>query len=516
MPPPPPKSTSAEARALQRARDLPNARTATDIDSLRRSFLDQLQFAQGKDEHTATRLDHFFSLAYSVRDRLMQRWIETQQTYYEPDAKRVYYLSPSSCSAGRSRTTCINLGVVRRREGRARRDRASTSRTCSEQEPDAGLGNGGLGRLAACFLDSMATLGCPATATASATSSASSTRSIRDGWQVERADEWLRFGNPWEIARPEYAVPVALRRPRRARPRRRRASYRVRWVDARSTSSACRTTRPIAGYGTTRSTRCASGRRAPASEFDLGGLQRRRLRARGRGQERSARSSRRSSTRTTSRARPARSCGSSSSTSSSPARIARHRAALPQDAPRTFDDFADKVAIQLNDTHPAIAVAELMRVLVDEQGWRGTRPGRSPPRRFGYTNHTLLPEALETLAGGAVRAAAAAAPARSSTRSTAASCAQVHERAARTTTRASRRMSIIEEGPRASRCAWRTSPSSGSHAVNGVAALHTRAPQDATCFRDFARALARAVQQQDERRHAAALAAAVQPAAGRR
>src|SRR6266496_3444598 len=109
--PPPTKSTAAEARALERARDLPNTRTATDVDSLRRSFLDHLQFSQGKDEHSATALDRYFALAYSVRDRLMRRWIQTQQAYYRTDAKRVYYLSLEFLMGKALENNLINLGL---------------------------------------------------------------------------------------------------------------------------------------------------------------------------------------------------------------------------------------------------------------------------------------------------------------------------------------------------------------------------------------------------------------------
>src|SRR5689334_22390340 len=100
-----------EARALERARDLPNARTATDVDSLRRSFLDHLQFSQGKDEHTATELDRYFALAYSVRDRLMRRWIQTQQAYYKSDARRIYYLSLEFLMGKALENNLINLGI---------------------------------------------------------------------------------------------------------------------------------------------------------------------------------------------------------------------------------------------------------------------------------------------------------------------------------------------------------------------------------------------------------------------
>src|SRR6266498_3024208 len=176
-----------EARALERARDIPNARTADDVETLKRAFADHLQFAQGKDEHTATALDRYFAVAYAVRDRLMRRWIETQQAYYRNDAKRIYYLSLEFL---------MGLGL--------------DLSDLLAQEADAGLGNGGLGRLAACFLDSLATLQYPGYGYGIRYEFGIFDQEIRNGYQIERPEEWLRFGNAWEIPRPEYVVPVTF------------------------------------------------------------------------------------------------------------------------------------------------------------------------------------------------------------------------------------------------------------------------------------------------------------------
>src|SRR5574341_2381983 len=149
--------TSEEARALERARDLPNTRTATDVDTLRRSFADHLQYSQGKDEHSATALDRYLAVADAVRDRMTRRWIQTQQAYYRSDAKRVYYLSLEFLLGRALENNLINLGLYDNMKA-ALQDLGLELSELVEQEPDAGLGNGGLGRLAACFLDSMATL----------------------------------------------------------------------------------------------------------------------------------------------------------------------------------------------------------------------------------------------------------------------------------------------------------------------------------------------------------------------
>ena len=150
-----------EAKILERARELPSARTGMDTETLRRAFVDHLQYSQGKDEHSATALDRFLAMAYTVRDRMMHRWIQTQQSYYKADAKRVYYLSLEFLIGRLASSNLINLGMYEPMR-RALEDLGLDLSDLLEQEVDAGLGNGGLGRLAACYLDSMATLALPA------------------------------------------------------------------------------------------------------------------------------------------------------------------------------------------------------------------------------------------------------------------------------------------------------------------------------------------------------------------
>src|SRR5512133_590964 len=177
MPPPPRRGTTAraeEAKALERARHLPNARTASDVETLKRAFADHLQYSQGKDEHTATALDRYFAVAYAVRDRLTRRWIPTQQAYYKHDAKRVYYLSLEFLMGRALENNLLNLG-----------------------------------RLAACFLDSLATLGSPAYGYGIRYEFGIFDQEIRNGYQIERPEEWLRFGSAWEIPRFDACVPVA-------------------------------------------------------------------------------------------------------------------------------------------------------------------------------------------------------------------------------------------------------------------------------------------------------------------
>ena len=278
-----PDRQGEEARALERARDLPSIRTASDVDALRRAFADHLQFSIGKDEHSATALDRYHAVADAVRDRMMRHWLQTQQTYYRSDAKRVYYLSLEFLMGKALENNLLNLGLLDNMKAAL----ASLGLELSDllvQEPDAGLGNGGLGRLAACFLDSMATLALPAYGYGIRYEYGIFDQEIRDGWQVERPEEWLRFGNPWEIARPGEPGPGGLLRPHRAlrRPRRPRAG-------------ALGGPQARAGHGLRHPHRRLPQphREQPAAlagplarRVRPGRLQRRRLPGRGRGQER--------------------------------------------------------------------------------------------------------------------------------------------------------------------------------------------------------------------------------------
>ncbi len=465
---------NALERALERARELPNSRTATDVDSVRRAVADHLQFSQGKDEHTATAMDRYFAVAYAVRDRMMRRWVQTQQHYYRSDAKRVYYLSMEFLLGKALESNLINLGLL------------DTMREALDglglelddlypEEPDAGLGNGGLGRLAACFLDSMATLALPAYGYGIRYEFGIFDQEIRDGWQVERPEEWLRFGNPWEIPRPEHQLPVKFFG-RTERFVDARGRERVRWVDARQVLGMPYDT-PIAGFRNDTVNTLRLWRARASQEFDLGDFNR--------GDYLAAVEEKNVSENISKVLYP-----NDLTVMGKELRlqqqyffvacsihdiVERYLKERPD-----FEAFADKVAIQLNDTHPAIAIAELMRVLVDDHELPWERAWATCRATFGYTNHTLLPEALERwplelfgrvlprhleiilevnrrfleeVRGRGVDPAAVA------------------------------RMSLVEEGPvRQVRMAHLAVV--GSHSVNGVAALHTELLK-AELFRDF-------------------------------
>jgi starch phosphorylase len=453
-----------EARALERARDLPSVRTATDVEALRRSFADHLQYSQGKDEHSATDLDRYFAVADAVRDRMMRRWIQTQQAYYRSDAKRVYYLSLEFLMGKALENNLVNLGLL----DNMRAALAGLGLDLSDllgQEADAGLGNGGLGRLAACFLDSMATLALPAYGYGIRYEFGIFDQEIRDGWQVERPEEWLRFGNAWEIPRPEYQVPVHFYG-RTERANDGNGRMQVRWVDTRRVLGMPYDT-PIAGYrnGTVNTLRLWRAR--ASEEFDLTDFNA--------GDYLKAVEDKNLSENISKVLYP-----NDLTVMGKELRLQQQyffvacslhdivlRHLKTHDG---FDTFAGKVAIQLNDTHPAIAVPELLRVLVDEQGLEWDRAWGICRQVFGYTNHTLLPEALEKwpldLIGRVLPRHLEI-------------IYELNRRfleeirvEGRFDDAAVSRMSLIEEGtPKMVRMA--NLAVVGSHSVNGVAALHT-------------------------------------------
>jgi starch phosphorylase len=470
-----PDRQGEEARALERARDLPSIRTASDVDALRRAFADHLQFSIGKDEHSATALDRYQAVADAVRDRMMRHWLQTQQTYYRSDAKRVYYLSLEFLMGKALENNLLNLGLLDNMKAAL----ASLGLELSDlfvQEPDAGLGNGGLGRLAACFLDSMATLALPAYGYGIRYEYGIFDQEIRDGWQVERPEEWLRFGNQWEIPRSENQVPVAFfgRTERYPGPDGRE---RVRWVDSKRVLGMAYDT-PIAGFRNRTVNTLRLWRARSPAEFDLADFNA--------GDYLAAVEDKNVSENISKVLYP-----NDLTVMGKELRlqqqyffvacslhdiVTRHLKVHP-----SFDDFPDKVAIQLNDTHPAIAIAELMRILLDDHGIEWAKAWSICQSVFGYTNHTLLPEALEKWT---VDLLGRVLPRHLEI------IYEVNGRFleqvqgdARFDAAALERMSLIEEGmPKHVRMA--NLAVVGSHSVNGVAALHTELLEN-ELFRDF-------------------------------
>ena len=357
--------------------------------ALLHSFTNHLLYSLAKDQYSATARDRFMSLALTVRDRLIERWISTQQRYYKKDAKRIYYLSAEFLMGRALGNNLINLGLHDVAK-EAMKMMGLDLPDLLEQEVDAGLGNGGLGRLAACFLDSMATLDLPGYGYGIRYEFGMFEQDIKDGYQVEKPDEWLRFGNPWEMPRPEYAIPVRFGG--HVEEFLDNHKLNVRWTGGEEVVGMPYDT-PIAGYGNNTVNTLRLWRARASSEFDLhvfndGDYEKAVL-----DKNRSETISKvlyPSDVKMFGKQLRLRqqyffvACSLHDI-------IRRHLVAYP-----SLENFAEKVAIQLNDTHPAVAIPEVMRIFVDEHSMPWEKAWELTQNTFGYTNHTLLSEALET------------------------------------------------------------------------------------------------------------------------
>jgi len=356
---------------------------------LRRAFTDHVEFSRSRDLATSTAYDRYVALSLSVRDRLVQRWIQTQQTYQRRHAKQAYYLS-AEFLLGRALVANLQALGVHEAYRKVLHDLGINLDHLVELEPDAGLGNGGLGRLAACLLESTATLGLPCGGYGIRYEFGIFEQAIRDGYQVERADEWLRFGNPWEIERPEYTVTVSFGG-RTEQVNDGHGGFRVQWIPADQVHGVPYDT-PIAGFhtNTVNSLRLWAARAGQDFDFALFNS----------GDYVSAVQAKNASEVIAKVLYPNDNFEAGKElrlrqeyffvACSIHDIVRRHKHNHP-----SFDNFAEKVAIQLNDTHPAIGIAELMRVLIDEEGLTWNIAWKHTVAAFGYTNHTLLPEALE-------------------------------------------------------------------------------------------------------------------------
>ncbi|XP_072246557.1 glycogen phosphorylase, brain form [Leuresthes tenuis] len=363
-----------------------------DVAEIKRSFNRHLHFTLVKDRNVATPRDYYFALAHTVRDHLVGRWIRTQQYYYEKDPKRVYYLSLEFCMGRALQNTMINLGLQSACD-EAIYQLGLDIEELEEIEEDAGLGNGGLGRLAACFLDSMATLGLAAYGYGIRYEFGIFNQRISDGWQVEEADDWLRYGNPWEKARPEYMLPVHYNG------RVQKTEGGMKWTDTQVVLAMPYDT-PVPGYhNNTVNTMRLWSAKAPndfnLQNFNLGDYIEAVLD--------------RNLAENISRVlypndnffegkelRLKQEYFVVAATLQDIIRRFKSSKFGCRDPVRTsFDTFPEKVAIQLNDTHPALTIPELMRILVDIEQLDWDKAWDITCRTCAYTNHTVLPEALE-------------------------------------------------------------------------------------------------------------------------
>uniref|UniRef100_A0A8B9MRU7 Alpha-1,4 glucan phosphorylase n=1 Tax=Accipiter nisus TaxID=211598 RepID=A0A8B9MRU7_9AVES len=350
---------------------------AENVAELKRGFNRHLHFTLVKDRNVATPRDYYQALAHAVRDHLVGRWLRTQQYYYEKDPKRIYYLSLEFYMGRTLQNTMINLGLQNACD-EAIYQLGLDMEELEEIEEDAGLGNGGLGRLAACFLDSMATLGLAAYGYGIRYEYGIFNQKIRDGWQVEEADDWLRHGNPWEKARPEYMLPVHFYG------RVEHTAAGAKWVDTQVVLALPYDT-PVPGYmNNTVNTMRLWSARAPNDfnlrDFNVGDYIQAVLD--------------RNLAENISRVLYPNDNGWLK-TAEQPLSSGHCRDVLGvfQAARSAWMGIA--VAIQLNDTHPAMAIPELMRIFVDIEKLPWNKAWDITKQTFAYTNHTVLPEALE-------------------------------------------------------------------------------------------------------------------------
>jgi glycogen phosphorylase len=443
---------------------LEDDRTALSKEALKNAFLDDLFYMQGKFPALATKNDYYMALAYAVRDRMLQRWISTAAVYTKQASRTVAYLSAEFLMGPHLGNNLVNLDILERVR-QCVTELGLNFEDLLQQEEEPGLGNGGLGRLAACFIDSLATLEIPAVGYGIRYEFGIFHQEIVDGWQVEKTDKWLRFGNPWELPRPEWAVEVKFggsTEPYVDEQNR----LRVRWVPHRTVIGVPYDT-PILGYKTNTANTLRLWRSEAPESFDFAIFNS--------GDYYGAVNQKVASENLSKVLYP-----NDEQVRGKELRLEQQyffvscslqdmlRILRTQKIP--LDQFHVKFAVQLNDTHPAVAIPELMRLLVDDallpwdEAWNVTR------RTFAYTNHTLLPEALEHW------------PIEVFGRVLPRILQIVYEINARFLEEVRirylgdeariARMSIIDDsGPRSVRMAHLACI--GSHAINGVAALHS-------------------------------------------
>jgi len=451
-------------------------RVALSKDALKHAFIDNLFYIQGKFPALATKNDYYMALAYAVRDRIMQRWISTAAAYTKAGSRTVSYLSAEFLMGPHLGNNLINLGIYETART-AVAELGLDLEVLLAQEDEPGLGNGGLGRLAACFIDSLATLEVPALGYGIRYEFGIFQQEIVDGWQVEKTDKWLRWGNPWEIARPEWCVAVKFGGHTEVWYDE-HGRKRARWVPGRIVNGIPYDT-PILGYHVNTANTLRLWKAEAPESFDFGTFNR--------GDYYGAVHQKVGSENLTKVLYP-----NDEQVKGKELRLEQQYffvSASLQDMLRICkvqkippERFHEKFAIQLNDTHPSIAVAELMRLLIDDMAMDWERAWSITRQTFGYTNHTLLPEALERW------------PVSMFERLLPRLMEIIYEINARFLDEVRmaffgneeriRRLSLIDEsGERYVRMAHLASV--GSHAINGVAALHSELLKS-DVLRDFA------------------------------
>ncbi len=364
-------------------------RTELSVEALVQSFLDNLVFVQGRSTERATINDLYMALAHTVRDRLVERWIQTVKNYQSQDVRVVCYLSAEFLTGPHLANNLINLGIYDEAE-QAMRQLGLDLNLLIEQEEEPGLGNGGLGRLASCFMDSLATLDIPAIGYGIRYEYGIFDQQIRDGWQVESTDKWLRLGNPWALERFEDAIEVKMggHTERRTDAKGRQI---VVWVPQRVVRGVPHDT-PILGYRTNTANTMRLWAAQAVESFNFETFNH--------GDFFGAVADKVASENISKILYP-----NDEGVQGKQLRLAQqfffvscslqHIVKIHLAQQRPLTELHRKFAIQMNDTHPAIAVAELMRLLMDEHGLEWNAAWNVTQNTLSYTNHTLLPEALE-------------------------------------------------------------------------------------------------------------------------
>ena len=448
-----------------------------DVTHLERNIVHCLIYLLGKDPVESVSRDWFDALAHVVRDALVGQWMESMRSYYVNDSKRVYYLSMEFLM-GRTLGNAISNLRGTHHFSEALQNVGLSLEDLEAFEAEAGLGNGGLGRLAACFMDSLASLNMPGFGYGIRYEYGLFTQAIEKGWQVEHPDNWLRWGNPWEFPRTDVQYRVRFGgRVEISLDHLGKSHYH--WVDTDDVMAMAYDT-PIPGYGghTVNNLRLWSAK--ATMDFDLRyfneGNYIRAVEQKNRSENLSKVLYPDDSTLV---GRELRLKQEYFFVSASIQDLIHH---FLRDK-REIDELSDVVAIQLNDTHPAIAIPELMRILIDDMQLHWERAWGITRNCFSYTNHTLMPEALETwplaLLGRLL-------PRHLDI------IYEINQRFLETVTQQHpgdvdliRRVSLIDESDgkkvRMSHLAI-----VGSHKINGVAGLHSELMKT-TIFRDFAR-----------------------------
>ena len=449
---------------LPKVGSLKDQKTALSVEGLAQSFLDNLFFVQGRSLERATVNDLYMALAHTVRDRLVERWISTVSNYRTQDVRVVCYLSAEFLTGPHLANNLINLGIYDETE-EAMRKLGLDLNTLIEQEEEPGLGNGGLGRLASCFMDSLATLDVPAIGYGIRYEYGIFDQQIRDGWQVETTDKWLRLGNPWALERPEDAVEVKMGGHTEEHTD---ASGRLRvlWVPQKVVRGVPHDT-PILGYRTNTANTMRLWSAEAVESFDFSTFNT--------GDFFGAVADKVSSENISKILYP-----NDEAFEGKQLRLAQqfffvscslqHILQIQVHENRPLNELHRNFAIQMNDTHPAISVAELMRLLMDEHSMEWNAAWSVTQHTLSYTNHTLLPEALEqwprSLFGSLLPRHLEIVDEINRRH-----LEDVRQKFPGDGARAQRLSLIDENGEKYVRMAHLAAL--GSHAINGVAALHT-------------------------------------------